>query len=81
MAYLIALGILSLVGIAATVWLLRTDGYGPVPTDHSRVAAVSERPKRSRPRVSAPVAEEARLTVPASATAPITAPLRIIGAD
>ncbi|KEP74575.1 hypothetical protein HR12_07715 [Microbacterium sp. SUBG005] len=37
MAYFIALGILSLAGIVGTVWLVRTDGYGRVPTDTSRV--------------------------------------------
>ena len=31
MAYFIALGILSLVGIVGTVWLVRTDGYGRTP--------------------------------------------------
>lgn len=37
MAYLIALGILSLLGIVATLWLIRTDGYGPVPVDPRRL--------------------------------------------
>ncbi len=37
MAYLIALGILSLAGIVSTLWLLHTDGYRRVPTDARRV--------------------------------------------
>jgi hypothetical protein len=37
MAYFIALGILVLIGIGASVWLIRTDGYGPVPTDPRRL--------------------------------------------
>lgn len=36
MAYLIALGILSLVSVLATVWLIRTDGYARIPVDESR---------------------------------------------
>lgn len=43
MAYLIALGILSLIGIVATVWLLYTDGYGRVPTDPRRLPGGAER--------------------------------------
>ncbi len=37
MAYFLALGILSLAGIIGTVWLVRTDGYGRIPTDTSRL--------------------------------------------
>lgn len=43
MAYLIALGILSVIGIASTVWLLYTDGYGRVPTDPRRLPGGAER--------------------------------------
>jgi len=37
MAYLIAFGILVLIGIGASAWLIRTDGYGRVPTDPRRL--------------------------------------------
>jgi hypothetical protein len=37
MAYFIALGILSLLGIVATLWLIRTDGYGRIPVDPRRL--------------------------------------------
>ncbi len=36
MAYLIALGILCLAAVVATAWLIRTDGYGRIPTDPTR---------------------------------------------
>lgn len=36
MAYFIALGILSLAGVVGTAWLIRTDGYGRIPTDPTR---------------------------------------------
>lgn len=77
MAYFIALGILSLAGIVGTVWLVRTDGYGRVPTDPSRVASGfnrSERPQQAP--AAAPGVEAARPTVQVSA-APATRPLRI----
>lgn len=54
MAYFIALGILSLAGIVGTVWLVRTDGYGRVPTDPRRAdpreprAARGEAPREPR---------------------------------
>ncbi len=44
MAYLIALGILSLAGIVSTLWLLRTDGYRRVPTDTRRVPPRADEP-------------------------------------
>ncbi|MDQ1124174.1 hypothetical protein [Microbacterium trichothecenolyticum] len=85
MAYLIALGILSLAGIVATVWLVRTDGYGSIPTDPSRVASAADRPSRSHRAApgAAPALEAARPTLhtAAPAAAPVTAPLRIIAAD
>ncbi|MGC0369249.1 hypothetical protein [Microbacterium sp. SLBN-111] len=49
MAYLIALGILSLIGIVSTAWLLYTDGYGRVPTDPRRLPGGAE---RTAPRVT-----------------------------
>ncbi|MFJ4036663.1 hypothetical protein ACIPVB_01140 [Microbacterium sp. NPDC090007] len=36
MAYLVALGLLSLIGVVATALLIRTDGYGRIPTDPTR---------------------------------------------
>ena len=48
MAYLIALGILSLIGIVSTAWLMYTDGYGRVPTDPRRLPGGAERGRRSR---------------------------------
>lgn len=85
MAYLIALGILSLAGIVATVWLVRTDGYGSIPTDPSRVASTPDRPVRSRTAApeAAPAVEAARPTVHTAppVAAPVTAPLRIVAAD
>ncbi|WP_285136482.1 hypothetical protein [Microbacterium sp. lyk4-40-TSB-66] len=85
MAYLIALGILSLVGVVGTVWLVRTDGYARIPTDPSRVAPESRATTRSRSSLpaAAPAVEAARPTVyvtPASVS-PTTTPLRIVAAD
>ena len=37
MAYFIALGLLSLAGIGASVWLIRSDGYRRIPTDPRRL--------------------------------------------
>ena len=54
MAYLIALGILSLIGILATVWLIRTDGYGRIPTDPRRLPGGAD---RTAPRVAPAPAE------------------------
>ncbi|MCJ1708402.1 hypothetical protein [Microbacterium sp. VKM Ac-2923] len=91
MAYFIALGILSLAGVVGTVWLVRTDGYGRVPTDPSRVASSSPhttrstRSTRSRERAvhAAPGVEAARPTLhvalPSASSA--TAPLRIVGTE
>lgn len=39
MAYLIALALLALVAIVASVWLIRTDGYRRVLTDPRRLPA------------------------------------------
>lgn len=85
MAYFIALGILSLAGIVGTVWLVRTDGYGRIPTDPSRVAPSAPRSARSREKTiqAAPAVEAARpsmhVTLPSASTA--TAPLRIVGTE
>jgi hypothetical protein len=88
MAYLIALGILSLAGVVGTVWLVRNDGYGRIPTDPSRVASSTPRTDRStRSRESAvhaaPAVEAARptlhVTLPSASAA--TAPLRIVGTE
>ena len=84
MAYFIALGILSLAGVVGTVWLVRTDGYGRIPTDPSRVASSSH---TTRPREkavhAAPAVEAARpsmhITLPSAS--PATAPLRIVGTE
>jgi len=71
MAYFIALGILAVAGIIGTVWLVRTDGYGRIPTDPRRV-----RPHRSAaPRAAAPDTRRsgmpaARRAVEAPAVAP-----------
>lgn len=82
MAYLIALGILTLAGVVATLWLVRTDGYGRVPTDPSRVTAVANDAPRS-PVTAAPAVEAARpsMHVAAPLASPVTAPLRIVGTD
>ncbi|MFN3949242.1 hypothetical protein [Microbacterium sp.] len=82
MAYLIALGILTLAGVVATLWLVRTDGYGRVPTDPARVTAAVPDVPRS-PVTAAPSAEAARPSVHVAAplSSPITAPLRIAGTD
>jgi hypothetical protein len=85
MAYFIALGILSLAGIVGTVWLVRTDGYGRIPTDPSRVAPSSTRSTRPREKTvhAAPGVEAARpsmhVTLPSAS--PATAPLRIVGTE
>jgi len=44
MAYLVALGILALIGIVATIALVRSDGYGSVAVDPSRVVEPDPRP-------------------------------------
>lgn len=61
MAYFIALGILSLVGIVGTVWLVRTDGYGRIPTDPSRVPPIERTD-------TAPAATVVQPTKPTTAT-------------
>ncbi len=71
MAYFIALGVLSLAGIVGTAWLIRTDGYGRIPTDPTRT------PQRERaepvPAVTPsarPAAREATLdAIPAARAA------------
>lgn len=74
MAYLIALGILSLLGIVATIWLVRTDGYGRIPTDPTRVdRSARQTPAREDP---APAPTSTR---PATSTA--TTPLRVVRAE
>lgn len=80
MAYFIALGILSLAGIVGTVWLVRTDGYGRIPSDPSRVASRADRSVRSQlGPAAAPGVEAARPSIQVSApsAAPVTRPLRI----
>ncbi|MBB3157765.1 hypothetical protein FHS07_001449 [Microbacterium proteolyticum] len=85
MAYFIALGILSLAGVIGTVWLVRTDGYGRIPTDPSRVVSSSPRTTRHREGAvhAAPAVEAARpsmhVTLPSASTA--TSPLRIVGTE
>lgn len=82
MAYFIALGILTLAGIVGTVWLVRTDGYGRIPTDPSRVTP-AHRTTPPAPVTAAPVGEAARpsMHVAAPAARPVTGPLRIVGAE
>lgn len=67
MAYFIALGVLSLAGIVGTVWLVRTDGYGRIPTDASRV------PPREQADTAA-VATVAQPAKPTTATIPLVQP-------
>lgn len=59
MAYFIALGILSLAGIVGTVWLVRTDGYGRIPTDPRRATPPEPRDEQAE----APL-ETRRVTTP-----------------
>ena len=83
MAYFIALGILSLAGIVGTVWLVRTDGYGRVPTDPRRVdpreprAARGEAPREPRAAKNQAPLETLRATASETrhaATGPAVAP-------
>lgn len=83
MAYFIALGILSLAGIAGTVWLVRTDGYGRVPTDPRRAdpreprAARGEAPREPRAAKNQAPLETLRAAAPEArhaATGPAVAP-------
>lgn len=74
MAYLIALGILSLLGIVATIWLVRTDGYGRIPTDPTRVDRSARQTPAPEDATAAPTS-----TRPAPSTA--TAPLRVVRAE
>ncbi|MDQ1135335.1 hypothetical protein QE410_000134 [Microbacterium sp. SORGH_AS 1204] len=74
MAYFIALGILSLAGIIGTVWLVRTDGYGRIPTDPSRVAARADRSARTQHApAAAPGVEAARPSLQVSAPSGVEA--------
>jgi len=82
MAYFIALGILSLAGIVGTVWLVRTDGYGRIPTDPQRAAPAStaSRARSRRPEADAAPRDSAA-PAPHASAAPMTAPLRAITAE
>lgn len=71
MAYFIALGILSLAGIIGTVWLVRTDGYGRIPTDPRRVTPPEPREKQ----VEAP--REARRATTPDARRTVTSPIAV----
>ncbi|MCC4247705.1 MULTISPECIES: hypothetical protein [Microbacterium] len=66
MAYLIALAVLALTGIVASVWLIRTDGYRRVPTDPRRLPGGTD--------LTAPTDDAAPAISPAEATARV-APL------
>jgi hypothetical protein len=72
MAYFIASGLLALIGIGASVWLIHTDGYRRVPTDPRRLPGGSElrapRDNAASPAASAAAATEA--AVPEAADAP-----------
>ena len=69
MAYFVALGLLSLAGIVGTVWLVRTDGYGRIPTDRSRVAPTEP--------AAAPAEEVAAPARPATAAITVPRPGRL----
>lgn len=69
MAYFIALGILSLAGIVGTVWLVRTDGYGRIPTDPRRATPPEPRDEQAE----APL-ETRRVTTP-DARRTVTSPI------
>ncbi|WP_278102964.1 hypothetical protein AB0870_16400 [Microbacterium proteolyticum] len=66
MAYFIAFGLLALIGIGASVWLIRTDGYRRVPTDPRRLPGGSElrapRDDAASPAASASAASAAAAT-------------------
>ncbi|MCT2084762.1 hypothetical protein M3D75_01380 [Microbacterium enclense] len=66
MAYLIAFGILALIGIGASAWLIRTDGHGRVPTDPHRLPGGTD--------LDAPREARAPEVTPAPAPAPEVAP-------
>ncbi|MCG7416793.1 hypothetical protein MHY30_04650 [Microbacterium sp. ACRRU] len=68
MAYFIALGVLVLLGIGASAWLIHTDGYGRVPTDPRRLpGGVDATTSRTPP---------ARATTPENTAPPRTAAIR-----
>ncbi|MDT0116305.1 hypothetical protein Q9R20_04810 [Microbacterium sp. PRF11] len=74
MAYLIALGILSLAGIVSTLWLLRTDGYRRVPTDARRLPPRAAEPATSASASApAPAPEQASAQRRPSATSSVRA--------
>ncbi|MFT4307310.1 MAG: hypothetical protein QM604_10515 [Microbacterium sp.] len=58
--FLSILGVLAVVGVAATVVALLTDGYGPVATDWSRVRERDDDPEPARPTGEAADAEPGR---------------------
>ncbi|MEZ3157750.1 hypothetical protein AB1K56_12560 [Microbacterium sp. BWR-S6Y] len=79
MAYFIALGFLSLAGIIGTVWLMRTDGYGRIPTDPTRIPAAA--PRESAASASTASRDEAKpLPSPAAETSRAARPARPAGA-
>jgi len=79
MAYFIALGLLSLAGIIGTVWLMRTDGYGRIPTDPTRIPAAARR--ESAASASTASRDEAKpLPSPAVETSRAARPARPAGA-
>lgn len=79
MAYFIALGLLSLAGIIGTVWLMRTDGYGRIPTDPTRIPAAAQR--ESAASASTASRDEAKpLPSPAVETSRAARPARPAGA-
>ncbi|MDU0367079.1 hypothetical protein AB0O16_04710 [Microbacterium sp. NPDC089180] len=83
MAYFIALGILSLAGIIGTVWLIRTDGYGRIPTDPSRLASTERARAVPTTKVGQPLTPATAVGQPAPATEvaqsakPITATIAV----
>ncbi|MFF7682303.1 hypothetical protein ACFZA2_06010 [Microbacterium sp. NPDC007973] len=68
MAYFIALGLLSLAGIIGTLWLIRTDGYGRIPTDPSRLAATERADALPTTKVGQPLKPATAVGQPAPAT-------------
>lgn len=65
MAYLVALALLALVATIATVWLIRTDGHGRIPTDPRRLPGGTDlvatpEPAASTPTESAPASPARR---------------------
>lgn len=72
MAYLVALALLALVAIVATVWLIRTDGHGRIPTDPRRLPGGTDLGAPPEPTASTPTEPAQAAPVRRDSSSPAT---------